>query len=185
MAESPQIRFELETIESQLTNLYAAARRERTALPALLEDGQEWRPLSSGDPWAGPDEVRRIGIPFHVPEAWRGKIALDLELAPPHSRSWPEALVYLDGRAIQGVDRFHREVLLDGLVRPGQHSEFLVEAYSGKPAFHQTLGSVELVLIDPEAEALYHDLRVLVGVIRELPPDSVVRVRVLRAMERA
>lgn len=185
MASVPRIRFELESIAAQLDNLLAYARRQTLPLRAELRVGDEWRPLPFGEPWAGPMEMHTIRAGLAVPSGWTGKLVATIVLGSYLGRSSPEGLVRLNGRAIQGVDRFHHDVLLDGLLAPGDSGELTIEAFSSRPEVKQSLARLELALIDVEAEALYHDVRVLVDAVAVLPPESLERIELLRALEAA
>src|SRR5262249_30891279 len=99
--------------------------------------------------------------------------------------SGPEALAYFDGRVVQGIDLNHRDLLLGERLRPGQRHVLALEAFSPLMQGPQTLRAVELVRFDPEAEALYHDMRVLHGVLLTMSTESAEQARLLHALERA
>src|SRR5262249_44404662 len=111
-------------------------------------DDSGWRPLRGGAQWglapgADPDAPPHMlgwGIPanggsthwlrasLRVPDAWRGRsvqLALDWEGS---GQSSLEAILYLDGQALAGVDEFHRAVLLPAEAHIGEH-EVLLRCY--------------------------------------------------------
>ncbi len=184
------MKFTLEMIAARLPDLYAAARRETLPLgPARYAenpgpgayrpdyDDSAWGTLDVGDPWGGPDVTCWLRVPVRVPTAWEGqRAAIHVQLSDYgqyfEHLSGPEALAYLDGAVAQGLAYHHRDIALGDAVRGGATRLLALEAYSSLLPGKQTLRALELVRLDPEAEALYHDLRVLHGAILTMPPDA-------------
>ncbi len=197
------MKFTLEVIAARLPELYAAARRETLPLgPAHYAenpgpgayrpdyDDSAWSTLDVGDPWGGPDVTCWLRVPVRVPESWEGqRAAVHVQLSDYGQYfdhlSGPEALAYLDGAVAQGLAYHHRDIVLGDKVQGGATHLLALEAYSSLLSGKQTLRALELVRLDPEAEALYHDLRVLHGAILTMPPDAPDRARFTRALERA
>ena len=194
------MRFTVEMIEARLPDLAAAARRETLQLgpariaPAPIAGGRllghddtAWPAITVGDRWGGSGQTCWLRLPLQVPSTWVGaRVALHVALGDyPGDLSGPEALAYLDGVAAQGLDPYHRELLLNHSVADGAEHLLALEAYSSRLPGPQTLRTLELVRLDPEAEALYHDMRVLHGALLTMPKDALERVRLLRALERA
>ena len=195
------MKFNLEMIATALPTLLAAAQREtvplgpariapapRPGAPALDYDDAAWDTVGVGDRWGGPGQTCWLRIPLRVPAAWAGtgdKIAARVMLGAYQDITGPEALAYLDGVPAQGVDYYHRELVLDGRALDGEAHMLALEAYSSLLPGPQTIGALELVRVDREAEALYHDMRVIHGALSTMPADSVTRVRLLRALEEA
>ncbi len=193
------MKFTVEMIEKRLPDLQAAARRERAPLgPARIAAGPQsgakqpdyddahWEQINVGDHWGGAGQTCWFRIPLRLPDAWAGqKVAAHLLLGSYEHISGPEALAYLDGQPVQGLDFNHRDILLDERVRPGEQHMLALEAFSSLRSGPQTLQALELVRIDPEAEALYHDMRVLREALLTMPHESVERARLLRALEQA
>src|SRR5579884_2098507 len=166
---SPRMRFELEMIGKRLPDIHRASVRDRQPLEAFIsENGVDWQPLKVGDHWGGRWQTRQVRIPFTVPDGWEGKLVAIVNLAERSEISGPESLAYLDGKAIQGVDRWHTDILLDGLVKPGENHELRLEAFSSRLKDVPTVTALELLNVDRDVEGLYYDLRVLLGVARAL-----------------
>jgi alpha-mannosidase len=185
-------------IEARLPDLLLAARREAVPLgPVRIAcgpiagaqapnyDDAGWERLDVGDRWGGPGLTCWLRVPVRVPRAWAGsRVAVHMALGDYHL-SGPEALAYLDGVPVQGFDFYHRELVLGDAVQGGEEHLLALEAYSSLLPEPQTLRALELMRIDAEAEALYHDMHVLHGALLTMPGDSLERVRLLRALERA
>ena len=186
------MKFSLETIAAQLPFILRSARLDARNLTAEIAPGSMaggaggWSPLAAGDRWGEQGRTYLIRVPFEVPEAWTGdKVVLHAQLGEYADLSGPEALAYLDGRPLQGIDERHREVRLDRHVTPGTRHEIVFEAYSSLMGRPNTLVALELLLLDEEAEDLYHDLRVLGAAVLTMPESSVARTRLARVLERA
>lgn len=193
------MKFAIEMIAARLPDLLAASRRERLPLgPARIAaapqegakereyDDARWEQIKPGDRWGGQGQTWWFRVPLSLPEAWAGqKVVAHLALGNYEHISGPEALAYLDGVPVQGIDYHHRDFLLTGRVRPGEQHVLALEVYSSLKPEQPVLQALELVRLDPEAEALYHDMRVLHGALLTMPEESVERARLLRALERA
>src|SRR5205085_3047772 len=89
------------------------------------------------------------------------------------------------GVPVQGIDFHHRELVLGDALQGGEEHLLALEAYSSLLPGPQILRALELVRLDAEAEALYHDMRVMHGALLTMSADSLERARLLRALERA
>ncbi len=193
------MKLTVEMIAKRLPDLLAASRRERLPLgPARIAaapqndakqhgyDDTRWEQIKVGERWGGQGQTCWFRFPFEVPKAWAGqKVAAHILLGRYEHISGPEALAYLDGQPVQGIDFNHRDIVLDASIRPGERHMLALEAYSSLNVGQQTLQALELVRIDAEAEALYHDMRVLHGALLTMPEQSLERARLLRALEQA
>lgn len=132
--------------------------------PPPAADDPAWHPLAVRELWGGPPggdlhaahEEIGWGIPvsgggthwlratFSVPEAWRGQsvhLALSWE---GRDQASLEAIVYLDGAVLSGLDTFHRTILLSPATHEGAH-ELLIRCYT---PYAQPFGGLSLVLRD-------------------------------------
>ncbi len=193
------MKFTAEMIKARLPDLLAAARREQIPLEPIRMaqglgkaaaqpdyDDSGWRQIRVGERWGGAGQTWWFRLPVRLPDAWAGqKVAVHIALGRYEHITGPEALAYFDGQAVQGIDLNHRDLLLGERLRPGQRHMLALEAFSPLTQGPQTLRAAELVRLDPQAEALYHDMRVLHGALLTMPPESVERARLLHALERA
>jgi len=123
-----------------------------------------WAPIRPGELWGGPPGATAAtvlpdlgwGVPeqgggtywlcakFEVPAAWRGRsvwLALDWE---ERDQASIEAIVYLDGHALSGLDDFHRSVLLPETAHAGAH-QVLLRCFV---PYHKPFGGLHLRLRD-------------------------------------
>ena len=190
------MKFTLEMIATALPTLQAAAQREIVPLgPARIGigptgqvahpdyDDSTWDTIQVGDRWGGSGQTQWLRIPVRVPHTWTaGVVAARIVLGAYHDLSGPEALAYLDGIPVQGFDYYHRELILDRGARDGRPLMLALETYSSLLPGPRVIQALELVRIDPEAEALYHDLRVVHDAVLTMSEDAPERARLIRAM---
>ncbi|NQY58130.1 MAG: alpha-mannosidase [Ilumatobacteraceae bacterium] len=167
---------------------------------------EEQHPIGRGDRWGPPWATTWFRLRGAIPDAWHGRrneAIIDLGFHPEAAGFQCEGLL-IDRHGernipVQGIHPRRMAVPLDDATGA---IELLVEAASNPmiPQFQPTpMGDpatapdrplyrfrrAELVTIDPEAEALVHDLDVLDGVMRSLPPDDPRRARLSRTIEHA
>ena len=164
-------------------------------------------PFEVGSPWGLPWATTWFRFDGTRPAAWSGRrieAVIDLGFNPNAAGFQCEGLVvdhHDDGtpRALQGIHPRRTNYPLGGAT--GEVT-VLLEAASN-PSFPQFLPSsqgsldtatdapiyrfrrAELVVVDPEAEALAYDLEVVDGVMRTLRLDDPRRVKMLRSLERS
>ena len=152
------------------------------AAPSLDDSG--WETARLGQGFRGPRERfwfrRRVVVP---PEVAGKAIALNLRLVDQKTIAGAEALVYVDGQPVQGIDRNHFEVLLTESAEAGR--EYAVAIYGFVGMFGETLvlERAELVAIDRAAEDYYFGALAALQVVEVLDPDSLDRVRLLSALD--
>lgn len=178
----------------------AAAESAMAAPPA--RDATIWQALRFGACWGGrpgtdPDAILPPigehtppldGGSNHwlwgrlcVPAAWRGHdvlLALDWE---GQGLASVEAIVYLDGQALAGIDEFHRAVLLPAAVHAGEHDVF-VRCYVPRA---QRFGGLFLQVRDPTIFHLGHMMQALLGVVESGQEGDASRYAILEYLDRA
>lgn len=197
-----------------LIDLWPAIYRERVALAGLrmlplgtalapvelpLPDasGGDWRPLAVGSRWGGRDENAWFYAEAEAPRAWRERLGeqsggswavalrLVLGLGTLDTFGWPEGLLYMNGRLLQGINRHHPDVLLpDGDVRAGP-LRFHVRAWSGMAGFDHHIEEAEIALVSREAEALAHLLAMGAALVDALPDGDPLLYALHATLERA
>jgi len=117
---------------------------------------------------------------------WNGAVGIaedDLLALPPLVPNHVEAMAYIDGHAYQGMDAFHREILLPARCCNGyQHSLALQGHIEQGPAL---MGQAEIVQVCQPTRDFATSARVALDVIWELEDHDPIRVRLLNTLDQA
>ncbi len=164
----------------------------------------DYQPFAIGGSWGPRWDTTWFRLRGTVPPRWSGaEVALHFSVGNAGSTGFgAEALVWRDGRPVQGISPNHREHLITTAATGAEDIELFVEAAAnppspfgtnpwplllpdpdGPPLF--TLQSAELRRRDPDFEAFWHDFRVLVELLTELPETSPQVARLGAGLERA
>lgn len=191
-------RFTIRKLEQRIAEVSGAVYRRRVALdpvrwqsewsPQALDPGLDdsgWPAIELPHWWGGRDVKATIRAAFEVPADWGDDpVALRVELSQGLHVSGPDATAYIDGVPRQGVDVYHKEILLTPEMRSGRH-QLVLEAYSGtRPDVHR-FGGIELVAIDEVMRGLYYDAKIALDAARLLPEESFERAQIVNALEEA
>ncbi len=83
-----------------------------------------------------------------------------------------EPLLYLDGQPAQALDYNHPDVLLYDPAGGGEAHALAIEAYAPSRGGSFEIRAADLVRIDRDAYALFHDMHVAVQALDVLPESS-------------
>ena len=160
-----------------------------------------WRRLAPGERWSGapgadlnaPREEIGWGIPsngggshwlrasFSIPAGWRGQ-SVHLTLSwEGRDQSSLEAIVYLDGSALSGLDAFHRTVLLPASAHTGTH-ELLIRCYTPYP---RAFGGLSLLLRDETIFRLGQTMRAMLEAVPTYRESDIARHALLERLNHA
>lgn len=161
-----------------------------------------YEPFSVGDRWGTAWGTTWFRLRGRVPDDWEGRqVALGFAIGNAGSTGFgAEALLWRDGRPLQGLSPNHREHLFAGAGRGGEPVEVYVEAAAnppspfganpwplllpdpdGPPLF--TLEQADLHVRDREFDGFFHDFRVLAELVGELPASEPRRQRIGAGLE--
>ncbi|MGA3243794.1 MAG: glycoside hydrolase family 38 C-terminal domain-containing protein [Bacteroidota bacterium] len=116
-------------------------------------------------PWGGYDKTVWFRKRLVIPEGFAGKrLGLVFDIS--------DALLYVNGKPYQGIDKNHQEVLLTDKARTNQSFLLALEAYSGRKKDLSTFNSAQLVVVNPVARALHTALTALHDLEKILSPTS-------------
>ncbi len=173
-------------------------------VPAHEALGADYRSFSLGGSWGPAWDTTWFRLRGTVPVEWAGReVALGFGIGGAGSTGFgAEALVWRDGRPVQGLSPNHREHVLTTCARGGEDVELFVEAAANPPSPFGanpwpmllpepdgialfTLQQADLHVRDPEFEGFWHDFRVLVELMTELPDTEPHKARLIAGLERA
>lgn len=174
--------------------------------PVTFQQASEaqYEPFAVGGSWGPAWDTTWFRLRGQIPGDWAGReVALGFGIGNAGSTGFgAEALVWRQGRAVQGLSPNHREYILTPEADGGEAIELFIEAAAnppspfganpwptllaepeGTPLF--TLQQADLHVRDPEIERFWHTFRVLVELMTELPDDGPRAARLRRGLERA
>ncbi|WP_062206515.1 glycoside hydrolase family 38 C-terminal domain-containing protein [Streptomyces sp. NBRC 109706] len=178
-------------------------------VPVLEALTADYRPFRHGEPWGGPWATTWLRAEATVPADWAGRrVEAVFDLGFDYAKGpggQAEGLVHTaSGTPIQGLHPYNRTVLLAESATGGEPVELLVELAANPPIVasagrgthygdRATAGDeplyrlevAELAVREDDVWHLLHDIGVLDQLMRELPPETPRRHRILRALERA
>jgi len=157
-----------------------------------------FRPIRPGQRWGRKWEYGWFRCTARVPPVAAGnRVVLT---ARPGERT--ESIVFIDGEAAGGLDRWHDHVDLTAIARPGQRLKVLIESYAGHgptpvhcsfllpgaepapptPPRQQSFGGAALCEWNEPAYQLWIDAETVRRLIPALPADSLRRLRLEEAI---
>ncbi len=179
--------FPLEKLAARIAELRTFTARERMPIPSFryLEgdppganepafDDSSWREFRVGGTWGGYDKVAWFRVSVAVPSAWVGRrVAVRLLVGPRDGGdSTAEALLHVNGRALQGIDIWHPEAWLPPETFAGGAVHLALRAWSGVLGVPdvRTFRVAELMLVDEGAERLHFLVSTLHQALLRLDP---------------
>jgi len=166
--------------------------------------GALYEPFTVGQPWGPAWGTTWFRLRGTIPADWAGRqVALGFAIGNAGNTGFgAESLAWRDGRPLQGLSPNHREALLSPSAQGGEQVELFVEAAAnppspfganpwpllmpdpgGAPLF--TLQQADLHVKDPDLDEFWHDFRILVELLAELPDTSPRSHRIGAGLERA
>ncbi len=144
--------------------------------PADAEgDGNPWQEFECKTMhWYGKDRHYWFKTVYTVPEELSGKriwLHVSTQIDEWDDAKNPQFLLFVNGKAIQGIDMNHREVLLPGTAQAGEEILLELQAYTGILHTEFNLNAV-IAEVDDEIEKLYYDLWVPLSAFPRMDKDD-------------
>ncbi len=163
-------------------------KRINLDLKIKCSNDSEYRDFVRGEHWGGRDVTVWLKCDeVTVPEQWsKDKLALYLNITDYSVQGVnPEALIYINGQAVQGCDKNHREIVLPKHLIADKRFKLDIKAFSGFRHYTNKYVSAELVAIDPRAEKLYFLLKTTIQTAFTFQKDEYYRDAIFAIIERA
>ncbi len=163
-----------------------------------------YEPFAVGEAWGPAWDTTWFRLRGAIPPAWHDReVHLGFVIGNAGETGFgAEALLYQDGRPVQGLSPNHRSWPVTPKAEGGGPIEVYVEAAAnppspfganpwpllmaepeGTPLF--TLARADLFTVEPAFEAFFHDFRVALDLLFGLPEGEPRRARLLAGLERA
>ncbi len=139
------------------------------------EDKSPWQEFDSKTMhWYGKDRHYWFKTAFTLPQALAGKpiwLHVSTQIEEWDDAKNPQFLLFVNGKAVQGIDMNHREALLPGTAQAGEEILLELQAYTG--ILHTEFNLiVDMREVDPEIEKLYYDLWVPLSAFPRMDKDD-------------
>lgn len=144
-------------------------------------DSPKLTQYTPGDTWGDDDRKYLFRASLELPPEMEGEYVLLMvetteygemdPFSPMPATKWnmtrnPQFLLYLNGRTVQGLDKFHTYAVLTTKAKSGDRYEIALDGYPGSRLMVGREGRVQLymkaVVLDRKIEKLYYDLKVLI-----------------------
>lgn len=153
----------------------------------LNEDSTNWEVFNTSDRWGGRDKHFWFKTNIEIPSEFDGK-TVTYNISTGREGQWdalnPQFLIFANGKAVQGLDVNHREVLLTSAAKAGDVYEIALYAYSGMQEGLAELNT-SISILDTQVEKLYYDIKVPIDVAELLDAEDKRRLDILNYMTTA
>jgi alpha-mannosidase len=190
--------FHVERIKRILSELKVLAYRDKISvdnykMKECLYNGYDllkeypteengWCDFKANDRWGGIDKHFWFKTVIEIPESFAGETVI-YEVKTGREGQWdaknPQFLAYINGKATQGLDVNHTELLLCEKANPGEVYEVALYAYGGMEDGLVEL-KTSLAILDKNIEKLYYNIKVPVEVAELLGDEDKKRVDILK-----
>ena len=172
-----------------------AGPEEADAVASDVDDSL-WPVVEPGTYWGQWNASFTLRSRFGVPQDWddAGPVGVVLNLGEIHNWDFchPEALVYVDGRAVAGCDKYHRLIVLPADCCDGEEHVLALHGYTGRwgcfedpPAARLLMERCDIVQVDSATQALIATVRVALGAAEVLDDNQPAKGRILNALDEA
>ncbi len=175
----PQLWSRQVALHASVYQLETALRDYREGAIAAAEAAHfDYAPVEVGFAWGPVWSDAWFRFTGEIPAEWEGRMVVAL------LDCGAEAIVWEGDDPVQGIDSNHREFVVSEVAQGGASVSLTVQATGMNPnvSVHGapkapsltpfTFRQASLALYDPELFGLYYDLKVAVGVLKELLTDT-------------
>jgi len=166
---------------------YPANTEAKTLADFTKLKGEDFR---VGGIWGGKDITCWFKTQTVVPEAWKlkeGSIYLEIIAGSGHAGNLngAESLLYLNGKALQGLDHNHSLVKLGKKELENKNLEIVIKAFGGLQAEKQEFKKAALVFRDKNVEEYYYLAQTLYQSIKTMAAGENLREKLLNILNKS
>lgn len=163
----PQVRF----LDLMQDGMPCAGYGKREC---ALSDCSSWPVFSCSDTWGGPDYHAVFAFTVTMKEEMQGRtigFSLDTGADDIWNTDNPQIMVYVNGTLTCAMDLNHHEVILSDSAKQGDVYDIRLYAYVNSPGKSNFL-YIKVFAKEPEAEALYYDMKLPLEAAKAMRPDD-------------
>ena len=168
-------------------NLDAAHTRGYAKRSRVLEDCSNWPVFDCSDTWGGPDYHAIFAFSVTLTEAMADRMvgfSLDTGADDIWNTDNPQIMVYINGVLTCAMDLNHHEVILSDSAVSGETYDIRLYAYVNSPGKSNFL-YIKVFEKEPEAEALYYDMKLPLEAAKQMRPEEEKRGKLLEILNQA
>ena len=168
-------------------NLDAAHTKGYAKRGRVLEDCSDWPIFDCSDTWGGPDYHAIFAFSVTLTKAMAGRVvgfSLDTGADDIWNTDNPQIMVYINGVLTCAMDLNHHEVILSDYAVPGEIYDIRLYAYVNSPGKSNFL-YIKVFEKEPEAEALYYDMKLPLEAAKQMRPEEEKRRKLLELLNKA
>ena len=148
---------------------------------------EPWREFETGSQkWKGKNRSGWFSVVFNVPESFAGK-PLSLVFYT-QAQGWdaknPQFLLYINGKAVCGLDTNHKDVFVTDNADAGSAYRIDLQGYSGTEIAEIEI-TAKAAQISQDVIGLYYDLITILGITGRLDENDKTRIMYELAVEKA
>jgi len=171
----------------QVQEMYYFEDHERKFKPDF-DDSIKWGKITSGQRWGGYDKIfwfkAEITLPEHLQE---GRIFLVPSLAKTSNLdvvpNYPESLLFIDGIAVQGIDKYHKGIFLAQKWIEKRSFSIYIRSWTGlRGELDYTFFGLEFFDVNPVAQKYYFLAKNVLDTIEELDKNDIANSRLLNIL---
>jgi alpha-mannosidase len=207
-----EIRTTLRKIETRLRLIEPLIYREKQPIPpfsfhphegadergwtGIDIDDSDWPKIKHGTYWGGWCSDFTLRTHFTIPQQWDPKVSVAISFnigqVPGFDFCHPEALVYIDGKPLAGLDNFHQTISIPACYRDGKDHVLALDGYTGRwgyydsaPEFKLLMQDCNVVTIDTATRDFIAAARVAVDSVGAIDKNDPAHERILNALDNA
>lgn len=153
----------------------------------VLDDCSDWPIFSCEDTWGGRDYHAIFAFTVTIKNEMEGRtigVSLDTGATNIWNTDNPQIMVYINGILTCAMDMNHNEVILSDSAQVGEAYDIRLYAYVNSPDKSNFL-RLRVFASEPEAEALYYDMKLPLEAAQAMRPEDERREKLLTILNEA
>lgn len=171
----------------QVQEMYYFEDHERKFKPDF-DDSIKWGKITSGQRWGGYDKIFWFKAEITLPEHLQGeRIFLMPSLAKTSNLdvvpNYPESLLFIDGDAVQGIDKYHKGIFLAQKWLEKRSFTIYIRSWTGlRGELDYTFFGLDFFDVNPVAQKYYFLAKNVLDTIEELDKNDIANSRLLNIL---
>ena len=171
---------------------YTEIDDEKVFNPAHFDQTKfKWHTISPASYWGKPKQNFLMKSSLCIPKEWAGRqTALNLPIGNTDDFCHPEALIYIDGKLLAGIDSKHQEISLPNVYCDGKEHQIILHGWTKSDGLDHIdkniailMSQCNVVIIDQSLRNFIAKARTALGSVKSLPDNTPARWNILNALD--